>query len=78
MLSMVQGTAVGQTAEGAIEGYQITKSPWGALIGAILGVLSSLEHWQDLLDEIDVVIEPLKPALEAIINLLISRKAVTQ
>lgn len=69
-ISMIQGTAVGQAAEGAMEGLSIA-GPWGALIGAILGLLSSMENWKKFLDEIDEVVKPLKPILNAIIGLLI-------
>lgn len=69
-IEAIQGTAIGSAAEGAMEGASIA-GPWGALIGAILGLLSSMEHWQDFLDELDELIEPLRPTLDAIINLLI-------
>ena len=70
-ISMVSGTAIGQAAEGAMEGASVA-GPWGALIGAILGLLSSMEHWQDFLDELDDLVEPLKPILNSIIGLLVS------
>lgn len=70
MIGAVQGTAVGAAAEGAMEGMSVA-GPWGALIGAILGLLQTMEHWQNFLDELDQIVEPLKPILDAIIHLLI-------
>lgn len=69
-LQVVGQTNVGQVANSAMQGFE-QGGIWGALISALVTLLSKCESFNDVLEEIDKVLEPIMPLLNAVCGVIL-------